>query len=96
KQGTPAEVFGDPELIRESFLRLPRIAHLWEVLAKREGFPAEKLPLTIREARQAFSVLKKVTLPEKELPEPYESHEKEFSAEMFRVAMLSLEEAKTL
>lgn len=63
KQGTPAQVFGDPDLIRESFLRLPRIAHLLEVLAKREGFPEGELPLTIREARRVFSALKEGVKP---------------------------------
>lgn len=53
KQGTPEDVFADPRGIRDAFLRLPRIAHLWEVLRSREGLASEGNPLTISEARRA-------------------------------------------
>lgn len=73
KQGTPEEVFSDPETIRNSFLRLPRIAHLWEVLSKRDGFPAGEMPLTIKEARQvlaAFAEAPKRITDEKNFTKP--------------------------
>lgn len=44
--GTPQEVFRSKNLLRKSGLRLPRIAHLFEVAKK------ENLPLTIGEARR--------------------------------------------
>ena len=56
KEGTPADVFQDPKEVRRAFLRLPRIAHLWEVLRAKEGLVSEQNPLTIREARKAFRV----------------------------------------
>lgn len=53
-EGMPQEVFGDPHQIRRAFLRLPRIAHLWEILRAREGLVSGKNPLTVREARTVF------------------------------------------
>lgn len=53
-EGTPSEVFREPRKIREAFLRSPRIAHLWEILRKREGLISPDNPLTVREARAAF------------------------------------------
>jgi cobalt/nickel transport system ATP-binding protein len=44
--GTPHEVFSKKENIRQCSLRLPRIAHLFEILGKRD------LPLTIGEAKR--------------------------------------------
>lgn len=35
KEGTPKEVFSDVETIRKANLRLPRVAHLIEILNKR-------------------------------------------------------------
>ncbi len=52
--GTPMEVFRDPRQIREAFLRLPRIAHLWEILKNKEGLVSKENPLTIHEARMSF------------------------------------------
>lgn len=52
--GTPMEVFQDPRQIREAFLRLPRVAHLWEILKNKEGLVSKENPLTIHEARLAF------------------------------------------
>lgn len=52
--GTPMEVFQDPKQIREAFLRLPRVAHLWEILKNKEGLVSKENPLTIHEARLAF------------------------------------------
>ena len=38
--GTPEELFRDPELLRENHLRLPRIAHLMDILRDRDGVDA--------------------------------------------------------
>ena len=52
KSGTPKEVFGDIELIRKANLRLPRVAHLFEILDKKDHFDLNgNYPLTISEAR---------------------------------------------
>jgi cobalt/nickel transport system ATP-binding protein len=53
KEGSPQEVFGDVETVRGANLRLPRIAHLMEILEKKDKMPFEKpYPLTIGEARK--------------------------------------------
>lgn len=53
KEGKPSEVFGDVETIRGANLRLPRIAHLMEILQKEDDLPFDKpYPLTIGEARK--------------------------------------------
>ncbi|MBI5681307.1 MAG: ATP-binding cassette domain-containing protein [Methanobacterium sp.] len=53
KEGSPQEVFGDVETIRNANLRLPRIAHLMEILQKEDDLPIDKpYPLTIGEARR--------------------------------------------
>ncbi len=53
KRGNPQEVFKDVKTIREANLRLPRIAHLMEILEKEDQLPFEKpYPLTIGEARR--------------------------------------------
>lgn len=52
--GSPAEVFSHADIIRAKKLRLPRIAHLMEILAKEDGFPLDELPLTIAAARKAI------------------------------------------
>lgn len=50
--GLPNEVFSDVELIRSADLRLPRIAHLAEILNKKDGLDfGDYYPLTIGEAR---------------------------------------------
>lgn len=55
KVGTPHEVFDDVELIREADLRLPRLAHLAEVLEKEDSIKiADSYPLTIGEARKGL------------------------------------------
>jgi cobalt/nickel transport system ATP-binding protein len=52
-EGTPKESFSKPELIRKVNLRSPRIAHLFEVLKKKDNLPiGDELPLTIGEARK--------------------------------------------
>ncbi|MDP3066701.1 MAG: ATP-binding cassette domain-containing protein [Methanobacteriaceae archaeon] len=53
KEGTPHEVFSDVKTIRSANLRLPRIAHLMEILEKEDSLPFDKpYPLTIGEARR--------------------------------------------
>ncbi|MDI6644457.1 MAG: ATP-binding cassette domain-containing protein [Methanobacteriaceae archaeon] len=53
KKGTPRNVFADINTIRGANLRLPRIAHLIEILQKEDNVPFEKpYPLTIGEARK--------------------------------------------
>ncbi len=58
KSGTPNEVFEDIELIRNANLRLPRVAHLFEILDKKDNFNFDgNYPLTISEARKLFNKL---------------------------------------
>jgi cobalt/nickel transport system ATP-binding protein len=53
KKGTPQEVFEDVKTIRGANLRLPRIAHLMEILEKEDKLPFDKpYPLTIGGARK--------------------------------------------
>lgn len=53
KEGSPKEVFYDVDTVREANLRLPRIAHLAEVLDKKDDFNFNgEYPLTIGEAHR--------------------------------------------
>jgi len=52
--GTPAEAFREKQLLRSLGLRLPRIAHLAEILMRDGLLPAGDLPLTIGQARGLF------------------------------------------
>ncbi len=53
KEGSPQTVFSDVETIRNANLRLPRIAHLMEILNKEDHVSFGKpYPLTIGEARR--------------------------------------------
>lgn len=53
KEGTPNDVFKDVKTIRSANLRLPRIAHLIEILEKEDKIPfSQPYPLTIGEARK--------------------------------------------
>lgn len=53
KKGSPHEVFDDVDTIRNADLRLPRLAHLAEVLEKEDNIKiADLYPLTIGEARK--------------------------------------------
>jgi cobalt/nickel transport system ATP-binding protein len=55
KEGKPHIVFGDVETIRNANLRLPRIAHLMEILKKEDKLLfSEEYPLTIGEARRSL------------------------------------------
>ena len=50
-EGTPEAVFSNASVIRESHLRLPRIARLMEILHKEDNLPLKNpYPLTIRGA----------------------------------------------
>ena len=50
--GNPREVFAEKEIVRDAHLRLPRVAHLGEILIKKDKLSIENLPLTIGEARR--------------------------------------------
>lgn len=52
--GPTAEVFSQKQVIRENNLRLPRVAHLMELLAKDVVPAAAVLPLTIGQAKRAL------------------------------------------
>jgi len=52
-RGTPDKVFEDRALIRSANLRLPRVNHLLEILADRDGFDLEPA-LTIGQARKSL------------------------------------------
>lgn len=54
--GSPGEVFSRPDVLRSVQLRLPRIAHLAEILQKKDNFVFDENPATIGAARR---VLKK-------------------------------------
>lgn len=50
--GNPREVFAAKEIVRDAQLRLPRVAHLGEILIKKDKLSIDNLPLTIGEARR--------------------------------------------
>jgi cobalt/nickel transport system ATP-binding protein len=52
--GTTADVFSQVDIIRQNNLRLPRVAHLTELLMKERGFTPESLPLTIGQAKKTL------------------------------------------
>ncbi len=52
--GTPAELIENPQLLRNCSLRLPRIAHLMEILNHKDSIKLNKLPATISAAREAI------------------------------------------
>lgn len=54
-EGTPETVFAQAEMLRGLNLRLPRVAHLVEVLGARDGWNIEKPGLTISQARKALN-----------------------------------------
>ena len=51
-QGTPEEIFAQPELLRSHHLRLPRISHLLEILQKEDGWDVDASVSTISGARK--------------------------------------------
>jgi cobalt/nickel transport system ATP-binding protein len=54
-EGTPPEVFAAKKTVRSVGLRLPRIAHLMEILQEKDGFDFTKVGLTIATARRLFN-----------------------------------------
>lgn len=50
--GTTTEVFKNKEILREIDLRLPRVAHLTELLIRDGAIKEDELPLTIGQARK--------------------------------------------
>lgn len=54
-QGTPKAVFAETALLREKNLRLPRIAHLMEILAKEDQFDVDVSAATISQARRELN-----------------------------------------
>lgn len=63
--GTTAEVFAQKEIIRKNGLRLPRVAHLLEILCKQGCLQTEQLPLTIGQARRVLEKACGITDPGK-------------------------------
>ena len=51
-EGTPEELFAHPEALRANHLRLPRIAHLMEVLRQADGLDTHGTAATIGAARR--------------------------------------------
>ena len=51
-QGSPEELVCRPESLRANQLRLPRVAHLMEILAEEDGLPADRSAATIGAARK--------------------------------------------
>jgi cobalt/nickel transport system ATP-binding protein len=51
-EGTPKEVFSQAEVLRRVHLRLPRIAHLMEILQREDDFAFDDISTTISEARK--------------------------------------------
>ena len=54
EEGTPDEIFSNPESLRKVNLRLTRIGHLMEILKEKDDFQVEGIPATITKARAAL------------------------------------------
>jgi cobalt/nickel transport system ATP-binding protein len=54
-EGTPIEVFKESDTLRKVNLRLPRIAHLMEILEKEDGFGGASGASTISQARKVIN-----------------------------------------
>lgn len=50
--GTPDDIFSRPDILRENNLRLPRIAHLMEILSREDGILVDRSAATIGRARK--------------------------------------------
>lgn len=50
--GTPDDIFARPDILRANNLRLPRIAHLMEILSREDGIAVDRSASTIGRARQ--------------------------------------------
>ena len=55
--GTPEALFAQPEVLRKNNLRLPRIAHLMEILRERDGLDTTPTAATISAARREINRL---------------------------------------
>lgn len=55
KKGSPNEIFSDKKFLREKNLRLPRIAHLMEILEKNDNYKFDGIATTISEARKMLN-----------------------------------------
>ena len=66
KQGPPAAVFCDQELIDRASLRLPYVSRLLDELKRFDGVPIDGLPLTLGEARRQLLDL----IPQELIAEP--------------------------
>ena len=62
--GTPEEVFSNPTLLREHNLRLPRIAHLLEILNKCDKLNVDFSKATIGKAREEILNLSLIHISE--------------------------------
>lgn len=58
-EGTPQSVFDEAKIMRKAHLRLPRIAHLMEILKNRDDIVFAKIPTTISAARHLLLQLVK-------------------------------------
>ena len=56
-EGRPEELFAQPEELRKNHLRLPRIAHLMEILRERDGLDTTPTAATISAARREINRL---------------------------------------
>lgn len=56
-EGTPEALFAQPEELRKNNLRLPRIAHLMEILRERDGLDTAPTAATISAARREINRL---------------------------------------
>ena len=52
RHGSPQQIFDYSDMLRKARLRLPRIAHLAEILDKEDGLHLANMPLTIGQARR--------------------------------------------
>ncbi|RXK88253.1 ATP-binding cassette domain-containing protein [Chlorobaculum sp. 24CR] len=57
-EGEVASMFEQRDLVRRAGLRLPRIAHLLEILVSKDGFALPGAAMTIGEARKVLNTLK--------------------------------------
>ncbi|MBA1334334.1 MAG: Cobalt ECF transporter, ATPase component of energizing module CbiO [Firmicutes bacterium] len=53
-EGTPKQVFSQPDALRRVHLRLPRVAHLMEILQREDAFDFCDTAATISQARKAL------------------------------------------
>ena len=56
-EGAPKALFAQPEVLRSHHLRLPRIAHLMEILRERDGLDTTSAAATIGAARREINRL---------------------------------------